>query len=66
MADRGGSVHRVPLLSNGRDGPALRLRGLFEMYDGQAAAADTLEEADAAAATRAIAERDTQTKLWAR
>ena len=36
------------------------------MYDGQAAATDTLEEADAAAATRAIAEREAQTELWAR
>lgn len=55
----------APLLSDGSRGAVVRLRPLFEMYDGQAAAADALEEADAAAASREAIKRQTEAG-WSR
>lgn len=50
----------VPLLSDGRKGAALHLRGMFEQYHAQVDAEDAAEEVDAAQASRAAVEREVE------
>ena len=47
-----------PLLANGRKGPGLHLRGMFEVYNAQVDASDAAAEIDAAAASRARTDRE--------
>ena len=48
----------TPLMSDGRRGPTLHLRALFEEFDAQINDADAAEEHDAAASSRAALERE--------
>ena len=52
----------VELLSDGRRGPALRLLGMFQAYNEQVEAGDAAEEIDAAAASRAVVEREAEAR----
>ena len=54
-----------PLLSNGRKGPGLHLRGMFEVYNEQVDASVAAEQTDAAAASHAEIERETEASRWA-
>ena len=49
-----------PLGSDGRKGAALHLRGMFESYHAQVEGEAAAEEVDAAAASRAVVEREAQ------
>jgi hypothetical protein len=56
-----------PMFSNGaKASTGLHLGGMFETYDGQAEAADDLEDADAAAEARLAAEAEAKRAHWAR
>jgi hypothetical protein len=50
----------TPIMADGSTGPALRLRGMFEVYDEAADASEAAEEADAARAQRAVVEREAE------
>ena len=52
----------TPLLSDGRKGAVLHLMPLFQSYTEQMEASDAAEEIDAAAASRAIVEREAEAK----
>jgi hypothetical protein len=56
----------TPLMSDGRKGATLHLRGAFEQYHGQVEGEAAAEEADAAAASRATVERDAEMRRQGR
>jgi hypothetical protein len=54
----------TPLMSDGRRGPTLHLRALFESYHSQVDASDAAEEAEAPRAMRDQVEREAEASRW--